>query len=208
MADFIAEGLAGSSLETTNPRFGIGRSMSNKEQDGGTPGLGYPDGKTRIVGQSLILFVAVCVAGFFVAIIPAANQTSWWVLKGDIQQAVLATLAAGIGSGIATIMAYLRHACERRDFRDDYVPWYVFRPLMGMLLGLVFYFILKGGLMATVQTQKPLELNHWAVAGVSALVGMFSKDAIEKLREVFRTLFQTADQPPTPPVPDDQQATK
>lgn len=34
-------------------------------------------------------------------------------------------------------------------------------------------------------------LNVYGIAGLSALVGMFSKNAIEKLRELFHQLFRT-----------------
>jgi hypothetical protein len=105
--------------------------------------------------------------------------------------------AAGVGSIITTILAYLQHASQEKDFDRAYAPWYVARPLMGLLLGLVFYFVFRGGLLATVQTGvEGKELNKWALAGLGALVGLFSKNAIEKLREVFDTLFRTKEQQP------------
>ena len=177
--------------------------MSDEPAKAAAVGNGYPMGKTRVVARGLAFFSIVCVVAFFLVITPAPDPTKWWVLKGALRDAAIATLAAGIGSGIATIRAFLRHACERKDFRDDYIPWYIFRPLMGMLLGLVFYFVLRGGLLATVTIDDGiLKMDQWAVAGISSLVGMFSKQAIEKLSEVFHTLVGSAPGSEEPPAPD------
>ena len=51
---------------------------------------------------------------------------------------------------ITTILGYLEHASYRKNFSRAFVPWYIGRPIMGMLLGLVFYFVIKGGLWALV----------------------------------------------------------
>jgi len=94
---------------------------------------------------------------------------------------------------ITTILGYLEHASYRKNFSRAFVPWYIGRPVMGMLLGLVFYFVIKGGLWALVPVDgDPGDtLNLYGLAGIGSLVGLFSKDAIEKLREVFHTLFST-----------------
>ncbi len=66
--------------------------------------------------------------------------------------------------------------------------------MMGMLLGLLFYFLLRGGLLAlapSTSAAKPEDWNPAALAGIGGLVGLFSKNAIEKLRELFDTLFSS-----------------
>jgi hypothetical protein len=108
---------------------------------------------------------------------------------GDLHNILVTMFAAGIGASITTILGYLEHASSDRDFRASYVPWYVARPLLGLLLGVVFYFVIKGGLLATVGSQNADNIDVYGLAAFAALVGMFSKQAIEKLREVFATLF-------------------
>jgi hypothetical protein len=90
-------------------------------------------------------------------------------------------------------VGYLKHASEQKDFDFAYVPWYFARPIMGLLLGLIFFLLLKAGLLATYPeiASEDAAVNEWGIAGISALVGLFSKPAIEKLREVFNVLFRT-----------------
>lgn len=63
---------------------------------------------------------------------------------------------------------------------------------MGMLLGIIFYFLVGQGLLAVATTKStPESLGEAGLAGIGALAGLFSKEAIEKLRELFNTLFST-----------------
>jgi hypothetical protein len=164
---------------------------------GGGVGEAFPSLATKIVSGWLLLIALVSVIGVFLAINPPSWPSRLLAIVGATDQAraiseALATLfGAGIGATVTTILAFFRHASARKDFDRAWAPWYVARPIMGMLLGLVFFFLIKGGLWATVGAdiaENPL--NIWSLAGIGAMVGMFSKNAIEKLRELFKVLFK------------------
>jgi hypothetical protein len=60
----------------------------------------------------------------------------------------------------------------------------------------LFYLVLRGGLIVPSlpsgrATDTTLLLNPYGIAAISALAGMFSKQATDKLREIFDTLFRT-----------------
>lgn len=159
----------------------------------------FPSNITVIVGFLLIIYVFLFVMGLFLSLdpkmLPEWLRFRFTVSKQSVIQDPLITMfAAGVGSMITTIMGYLRHACEEKDFEYSYAPWYIARPLMGLLLGLIFYFVLKGGILVTVPEIKDMEFNEWGLAGLGALVGLFSRNAIEKLREVFYTLFSSKEE--------------
>jgi hypothetical protein len=58
-----------------------------------------------------------------------------------------------------------------------------------MTLALVFYFVIRGGLLSVNGGADTI--SPYGVAAVAALVGLFSKQATDKLAEVFTTLFRT-----------------
>lgn len=58
-----------------------------------------------------------------------------------------------------------------------------------MALALIFYFVIRGGLLAASSTVQ--EVSLFGTMAVAGLVGMFSKQATDKLREVFDNLFAT-----------------
>lgn len=161
----------------------------------------FPSTTTIFVGIWLLVFSALSVVGLYLAFLPDSLQNSLPAVGGDrarqVSESLVMMFAAGVGSTITTIMGYLLHASEKKDFDRAYTPWYFARPVMGMLLGLVFYFVLKGGLFVLTvgnSVSRAEELNLWSLSAVGALVGLFSKNAIEKLRELFNTLFKTQDQ--------------
>jgi hypothetical protein len=164
------------------------RVLRDQHPPGGVveAGFAFPAGVTVVVGSWLGLFALLAIAGL---LLPLSVDK----LSENMTGALVAMAAAGIGSAVATIVGYLKHASEQKDFDLAYVPWYFARPLMGLLLGLIFFLLLKAGLLATypgVATENAA-VNEWGIAGISALVGLFSKPAIEKLREVFNVLFRT-----------------
>lgn len=149
----------------------------------------FPTPPTLEVGVGVLSFAALSVAGV-VAVLRVAPAM-------EVRQALLMTCAAGIGSSIATILGFLEHASEKKDFDPAYVAWYVGRPLMGLLLGLLFFFVVKGGLLLVLPNLaklKDVELNPYGLAAIGGMVGLFSKHAIEKLQELFDVLFQTKSQ--------------
>jgi len=67
--------------------------------------------------------------------------------------------------------------------------WYLMQPVVGMALALLFYVVMRGGLFTSVSCAGAV--NPYGVASVSGLVGMFSKQATDKLGEIFSAVFHT-----------------
>jgi len=133
------------------------------------------------------------IVGFLLAVL-SADFVAGLLLIGphQINEALIMMFAGGVGSSVYAIRAYLLHACDRKDFDRAYTPWYIFWLLQGALLGLIFYFAVRGGvLLVTInrEAQSAVNLNAWSLAAIGALVGLFSKYAIEKLRQVFIMVF-------------------
>lgn len=154
-------------------------------------------------------FLARIIAGIFVFIYPigfivwlffilfsnsfSGDSNVTTIQLGQFNEVLLVILAGGVGSSVYAIRAYLKHLCEEADFQRRYIPWYIFRSIQGALLAFIFYLILKGGiLILTINNQSgSTDLNLWSLTGFCALVGLFSKYAIEKLRQVFLITFAT-----------------
>jgi hypothetical protein len=166
-----------------------------------TAGDSFPSQVALVIGLWLIALSAASVSALFIVLRPESGIASTLGLSRlsdrlsedpTVREALVTLIAGCLGSCVTTILGYLKHASVKRDFDRAFSPWYVARPLMGALLALVFYFLVKGGLWATIgEADQSRNLNLWTLAGTGALVGLFSKDAIEKLRELFQTMFST-----------------
>jgi hypothetical protein len=152
-------------------------------------GVCFPESATLPIGIWLIVISLVLIAGLFQVLCPGSCSGGSGGAPGEMRNLLVTIFAAGVGSMITTILGYLKHASQQRDFKLSFVPWYFARPLIGVLLGVVFYFVLKGGLLVTVGQASASDINVYGLGALAALVGLFSKNAVEKLRDVFSTLF-------------------
>jgi hypothetical protein len=76
-----------------------------------------------------------------------------------------------------------------RRLGASWLWWYFLRPFIGVALALVLYFVIRGGLLPVGSDAGSVSL--FGIAAISSLAGMFSKQATDKLGEVFDTLFRT-----------------
>ena len=95
-------------------------------------------------------------------------------------------LAGTLGGLIHTIRSLSWYVGNRR-LRWSWVPWLLMLPVIGALGGTVFYLVLRAGLFSpstSVDTASP-----FGFAAVAVLVGLFSEQALEKLRDVAGNIF-------------------
>ena len=107
---------------------------------------------------------------------------------GDEARLILLVLLAGaLGSYIHAATSFVTFA-GNRSLKSSWVWWYVLRPFIGSTLALIFYFIIRGGFLSVGSEVN--NISVFGMTGLAGLVGMFSKNAIDKLKEVFETLFK------------------
>jgi len=108
-------------------------------------------------------------------------------LSYELRLLFLVLLAGALGSYIHTATSYVDFA-GNRQLISSWAWWYILRPFIGMILALVLYIILRGGLII-VQTETSA-LKPFSILSFAALSGMFSKQVIDKLRELLDTFFR------------------
>lgn len=111
---------------------------------------------------------------------------------------VLSLVAGALGSFVQASLAFV-YWTGQRELRTSWVWWYGFRLFSGAVLALIVYFAIRGGFLGGESATE--EVNAYGIAAFSSLVGLFSKQAIAKLQEVFNTAFstKTKDGPSTDP---------
>ena len=120
-----------------------------------------------------------------------------WNWAPDLRMLLTVVVAGSIGSLIHTLTSFGDYVGNKR-LGTSWMWWFVLRTPIGISIALVSYLILRGGLIApTLHAPRDAEdlqgattlLNPYGIAAFAALAGMFSKQATDKLREVFETLF-------------------
>jgi hypothetical protein len=102
---------------------------------------------------------------------------------------VLVVVSAGLGSFVHAATSFVDYVGNRR-LQASWVWWYVLRLAIGVTLGILFYFAVRGGFFSGSAAAG--DVNPFGIAALAGLAGLFSKQATDKLEEMFETLFRVA----------------
>jgi hypothetical protein len=186
------------------------RSASNQASDpsdrqrvGEGPGAGYV-GVIGIVIISCVLFAITFLAAYtLIQLWPeppepgdtGSQSTSRWLSwQGDISNEtrlfVIVVSAGGLG-GLAHAVRSLYWYVGNRNLRSSWILMYLCLPATGAGIALLTYLLLRGGFTTSIGDST--NINPYGVAAISALAGLFAREAIEKLKVVFTTLLAPAE---------------
>lgn len=108
-------------------------------------------------------------------------------VSAELRLILLVMVVGALGSYVHAATSFANYVGNRR-LELSWGWWYILRPFIGLSLALVFYFVIRGGLFST--GARTADISTFGIAAVSGLVGMFSKQAISKLKELFDNLFK------------------
>lgn len=97
---------------------------------------------------------------------------------------VLALLSGLLGSFVHAGQSLASYV-GNQTFKSSWILWYVLRGPIGAALGVLIYFVLRAGLLSGGSEA----VSPYGVATLAALGGLFSKQATDKLAEVFDRFF-------------------
>lgn len=113
-------------------------------------------------------------------------------LSPDAEVFVIAAAAGALG-GMIHVLRSLAWYIGNRYLRLSWLPFYLLLPIVGAALGTVFYLVARAGLFSPTSSATA-DTNVYGVAALAGLVGLFSEQALQKLRDVFSSLFAQAPQ--------------
>jgi hypothetical protein len=125
---------------------------------------------------------------------PDESATLFWVpvkLPSEIRFMFVAAIAGALGSYVHLATSFADYAGNEK-LTTNWTWWYILRPFIGTALAEVVYLALRGGLLnASAGDNANTAISPYGVAALAALTGLFSRQATDKLQEVFETLFRT-----------------
>jgi hypothetical protein len=112
-------------------------------------------------------------------------------LAADVRLLILVLLAGGLGAYVHAGQSYASYM-GNREFKKQWTWWYILRIPVGSVLALFVYFTARGGLITgTTPTSRTDDVNIFGIMAIAALSGLFSKQVIDKLAEVFDNFFRS-----------------
>jgi hypothetical protein len=130
-------------------------------------------------------------------IAPGEVKVSWHAfgetrhIDVELRLILLILMAGCFAACVFGLNSFVNYAGEEK-LSANWFWLYFARPAIGGGVALVFYLIIRGGLLAGTNADMTA-VNPFGFVAVAALVGMFSDAALMKLNNVFDTLFQARD---------------
>jgi hypothetical protein len=127
--------------------------------------------------------VSIVLLADLLCVWPASASTT--SVEGP-QIVLLAALAGGLGGAVYTDYSFVSHLGTGTS-ESSWVMWYYVQPLVGLLLGVVVYFVIRGGLLVLTVTQT--DLNVYGIVAIGALAGVSSKQMMATLKTALDGAF-------------------
>lgn len=113
-------------------------------------------------------------------------------INSEIRLIFIAATMGVLGSLIYCIKSFTAYVGSK-SFTVHWTLWYLLLPFNGILLSIIVYMALRGGLLNWNSTDTDA-INQYGIAAICGLVGLFSKQTIAKLKEVFENIFTTQEE--------------
>lgn len=121
-----------------------------------------------------------------------------FTVSPEVRLLLIVAMAGALGSTVHAFRSLYWYVGHRRLVRSWFAK-YVLLPFVGSTLAIAFYLVIRGGFFttsATIDAARP-----FGFAALAVLVGMFSEQAVLKLKEVADILL-TKPKPGVDCVPD------
>jgi hypothetical protein len=122
-----------------------------------------------------------------------------WKMSDEERLLILVITAGALGSLIHALRSAYWYVGNRNLVRS-WLPKYLLLPFCGAILAVLFYFIVRGGFFSPGAGSA--HTSPFGFCAFAGLVGLFSEQAVLKLKQVAETVFMTAERgkdanPPT-----------
>lgn len=146
------------------------------------------------IGQRQVISINVTdqkpghVAGARIVLLPDGEAGPAPAVPGDRTLMTIAMLAGALGAWLASVKSFVAFT-GTRSFVPSWGLFYLFRPGFGAGLALIVHLAHRMGSVGTAGSAT----NPATVAFYSALVGLFADEALQKLHDIFCTVFGVQD---------------
>jgi hypothetical protein len=114
-----------------------------------------------------------------------------WKMSDEERLLILVMTAGALGSLVHALRSAYWYVGNRNLVRS-WIPKYLLLPFCGAILAVLFYFIVRGGFFSP--RSNSMHTSQYGFCALACLVGLFSEQAVLKLKQVADTVFMTTEE--------------
>src|SRR5262249_8226091 len=105
----------------------------------------------------------------------------------EVRLLLIVILAGALGSLVHTVRSVYWYVGNRK-LKWSWLAKYILQPFAGSALAVIFYVVVRGGFFSPQTTFE--NTSPFGFAALAALVGLFSEQAVLKLKKVAETVLE------------------
>ncbi len=156
-----------------------------------------PTASDRVARETVITGIFVAALGVFLALMLLRVWPSTairdgqviWVNLTETSALTIVMVSGALGAFIHIATSFASYA-GNRTLSPSWVWWFLLRPAIGAAMALVAYFVLRSGLL--LDGDLGTDVSPFGIAALAGIVGLWSKQFIDKLKNVSDTAFSTS----------------
>lgn len=136
---------------------------------------------------SVVVYLLVCLA--------AVSYMLYRGLIGDLKSVVapfelgfVCVLLGSLGGCFYCLRAVYLNFCIHVRWGNEWVVWYLLRPITSAISGGLAFVLLKAGLLI-LDTENVNDSSHWGYYAIAIIAGMNVDNFVKKVEDVFKSVL-------------------
>lgn len=132
----------------------------------------------------LVIFLACCSFSILSLIFGGYSQK----ITGQVLTLLGCILVGGVGGSIYCIRAIYIQACVKKQWDENWIVWYILRPIISLVIGGISYLFIKAGLVV-FSSHEQIELNQLSIWSLAFISGLNIDNFMKKIENVGMTIW-------------------
>ena len=106
----------------------------------------------------------------------------------SLQNIFLCTFTGGLGGVVYCLRGVYLNACVRKEWDDDWQPWYYIRPLVSHVCGAISYLFLQAGLLV-LEAKSSADSTNLGFLALAFIAGLNVDKFIAKIEDIAQATW-------------------
>ncbi|MBD9653562.1 hypothetical protein IB239_01890 [Pseudomonas sp. PDM12] len=111
-----------------------------------------------------------------------------WPIDKSTLTVITCILLGGLGGCTYCLRAVYINYCVKRNWSSDWLPWYVIRPFISLILGGVSYLFISSGLLLLGAKNDP-EISQIGILAVAFIAGLNVDRFLAKIEHIGQSAW-------------------
>ncbi|MTB53444.1 hypothetical protein [Lewinella sp. W8] len=137
----------------------------------------------KLVAAYLITFLFVLVA---LLLFTLSGYSPSWI--SDYNVVIQCCFAGGFGAVSYCLWAIYYHYSREQDWDDVWIPWYLLRPILGIIIGGFTYFLVAAGLFV-LEASPDADASYLGIFALAFIAGLNTDQFIAKTEDLVSNIW-------------------